>query len=289
MPLRYGLIEPVDLGLPRLPRTLEGLRIGHVSDPHPRRRHRPQPRKRLHDLIDQLAAHRLDLLVLTGDYGTFPDDAEAGLGFLRLLVDRVKPALGTFGVFGNHDHPPLVEACLDPSKPAVPEITWLVNDAVRIEHKNTPIDLLGVHATNTRLPDATQLALNYAAFYDELGETQPAPDDSDRPFRLLLSHFPRVLPAASDLGVDLLLTGHTHGGQIRLPWAQPLENSSPLPLRLTTGLQRHGNTAALVSRGLGEMTIPMRVFCQPHAPLVTLRRQALMGNTTDRSVRLWHW
>ena len=282
MPLRYGLIEPADLGLPRLPRTLQGLRLAHVSDTHITR-----ARPRLESLLNQLPALRLDLLLLTGDFMTAPGDEDATMSFLQRLTDRVKPSVGTFGVFGNHDSAELIDRCQSQLR----SVHWLINTAKRAYHRDTPIDVLGFHTQRGRGPDSVALAQAGRARLDPEGNPQPLapPADPDRPLRIALSHFPFSLPPASDLGADLLLSGHTHGGQIRLPGGIPLRNACPLPLNLTTGLQRHRNTLGVVSRGLGEMTLPFRAFCPPHAPVYTLRQKSLPGQPTDQTVRLWHW
>lgn len=279
MPLRYGLIEPVDLGLPRLPTALEGLRIAHISDPHVRK-----PRPRHEKLLTQLTAMRLDLLVLTGDYMTVPGDEDVAFAFLKRLAGRVHPALGTFGVFGNHDSQELIDRCLA----ELPAVTWLINDARRVTHRDIPIDLLGLHTRHAGFPDAAALAQAMRGLAQD-GAVLHRPDDAQRPIRLLLSHYPFTVAVASDLGADLVIAGHTHGGQLRLPGRRALVNSSPLPLPLTAGLLRHRDTLAIVSRGLGELKLPLRTFCPPHAPVYTLRKRSLPGLRTDETTGLWQW
>ncbi len=274
---RTRLVEPLDLTVPRWPAALVGLRIAHVSDTHCRK-----PRKRHRVLIDELARAQPDLLLLTGDYMTHPGDEPAALDLLQQLTDRVTPTLGTFGVFGNHDSPDFVQR----AQRELPAVRWLLNQTVRVQASNGPIDLWGLHTQGRVHPDAVALTLSATA------PDQPRlahPNDPDRPPRLLLSHFPDTLANAADIGIDIVFAGHTHGGQIRLPNAKPLRNSSPLPLHLTTGKLRHRDTVALVSRGLGEMTLPLRLFCSPHAPVYTMQQGPLAKPNHGAITCLWSW
>lgn len=271
MPVAYGLIEPADLSLPNLPPGLEGARIAHVSDLHVRR-----PRRLHNHMIDQLASLRVDLLVFTGDYMDREIHAQASFEVLRRLCERVRPTIGAFGVLGNHDTSDFRQAA-----EALP-VHWLVNQVHCVA--DPPMEVFGLDAARHYQPDSVALALDHAPGDDAA---------SDRRFRLLLSHYPKWIPTASDLGVDLMLAGHTHGGQIRLPTGHALFNSSDLPLRLTSGVLRHRNTLVAISRGLGEAApyglVGVRLFCPPHLPVYTLRRQPLPGLYCDGIEMIQRW
>jgi predicted MPP superfamily phosphohydrolase len=86
-----------------------------------------------------------------------------------------------------------------------------------------------------------------------------------------------------------MFSGHTHGGQCRLPTGRALINSTDLPLRLTSGLLRHKNTICLVSRGLGEVHMPLRAFCPPQLPVYTLRVGPMHGQFTHRIENVLPW
>ncbi|HEX7010875.1 MAG TPA: metallophosphoesterase [Phycisphaeraceae bacterium] len=271
MPLNYGLIEPIDLPLPHLPVSLEGLRIAHLSDLHVRRLDGFHQR-----LIGQLGRIRLDLLVLTGDYMDQPGDEPAAARFLTKLLDQVRPSLGAFGVFGNHDTAQLRDAVAD-----LP-VRWLCDERCWLPQK--PIELMGLGMPGHLEPDSVALALHRDGEADA-----DATEESERPLRLLLCHGPSSITTAADLGADLFLCGHTHGGQCRLPTGHALVNSTDLPLRLTSGLLRHRDTLAAISRGVGRAGVMPRLFCRPHVPLYTLHRRPCPGRFTQGIVNLRPW
>ncbi|MEM1354126.1 MAG: metallophosphoesterase [Planctomycetota bacterium] len=283
MPLAYGIVESVDVALPSFPQTLDGFRIAHVSDLHTDRR-----TKRLDRMIYQLAKIKLDLGVLTGDYMIKHRGLGRAMPYLRELVTQVRPALGWYGVFGNHDWAEFTDQAAD-----LP-VRWLRDEAVTIQGK--PIDLLGLHMDAVGgKPDPVAAALSVGMALDrtDAGEVILNTHQGKR-FRLALTHKPDHLTACSDLGADLVLAGHTHGGQVRLPFGPPLHNSSDLPLTMSSGLLRHRDTLCLITRGVGstplaQSPIKFRIFCPPHVPVYTLRQGSMPGEYTDDIRKVWGW
>jgi predicted MPP superfamily phosphohydrolase len=274
-----SLLHPVDLPLAQLPSSLVGLKIAHLTDLHIVRHRRRHER-----IVDALHGQRLDLIVLTGDYMTRHGHEPVAHEVLWRLVPRLKARLGVFGVFGNHDTPQFTELVRD-----LP-LTWLRDEAHAVA--GLPLHIMGVHTDRHHGPDSVALLdrLHRARSQDEPRSASRARRDADdQAVRLLLCHYPTYLPTAADMGVHVMFSGHTHGGQCRTPWGAPLRNSCDLPLRLTSGILRHRDTLCVVSRGLGEVTLPLRTFCPPHLPIYTLRRGPLPGRATHHveNVRPW--
>lgn len=284
MPPPYGLLEPIDLPLPHLPARLEGVRIAHLSDLHLRR-----PTHRHRRLVDQLTRMRLHLVLLTGDYMDKSGDEPAALQGMRELLAAVQPSLGSFGVFGNHDTPALRDAFAE-----LP-VQWLSNRAYRFADQ--PMELMGLDMLRNEQPDSVALVLqreeqaaaDRADAVDDAAPPVSGMPAGERPLRLLLCHHPSWVTTAADLGADLVLSGHTHGGQVRLPTGHALVNSCDLPLKLTAGLLRQGDTLMSISRGIGATSIVPRLFCRPHVPVYTLRRQTLPGERSEHIRNLKPW
>ena len=270
-----GLIQPINLSVPHLPSCLEGARIAHLSDLHITR-----PRRRLNRLQALLGNLRVDMVVFTGDYITREGNEDIGESVMRTLCEPLRPRLGVYGVFGNHDTPHLRHRLSH-----LP-IRWLNNQSRRVQ--DLPLLVFGFEADLTTMPDSVNALFELESNNGWQAEG-PDADHETKPLRLLLCHFPNYLPIAADLGVDIMFTGHSHGGQCRLPGARALVNSSDLPLRLTSGILRHRNTIAVVSRGLGESRLPLRLFCPPHLPIYTLRRGSLPGTASEHIVNVEPW
>lgn len=235
--------------------------MAHLTDLHIRR-----PRARFRKVADALDHLQTDLVFLTGDYMSLPGDEDHSLKIMTDLCARLHPRLGTFGVFGNHD-----TARLRDMFQQLP-VHWLDNACH--QPSDLPLAVIGFEADDQTWPDTVVTVTHMMA---RQCEGKPGSIDPTRPLRLLLCHYPTYLPTASDLGVDIMFAGHTHGGQWRLPGSYAVFNSMDMPLRLTSGILRHRDTLCAVSRGLGENWIPVRFFCPPHLPVYTLCRGPLPG------------
>ena len=266
MPLAYGLIHPVDLALADLPPSLQGLRIAHLSDLHVQRHSTRHDR-----LISQITSLRLDLMLFTGDYMTRDHEAAEAAAVLRRIREAVRPKYGAFGVFGNHDCRELADFVEDIG------ITWLGTGMRRLPE--APLHICSVDTLDDAGEDSVAMLLH--------GEP-PQPGD----LRLMLAHYPSWFTTAADLGVHMLLSGHTHGGQVRLPTGRALLNACDLPLDMSCGVLRHRDTLIAITRGLGEVGFPgtrLRAFCPPHVPVYTLRRGPTLGQNTAGLVKVVRW
>ncbi len=268
-----ALHHDVTLTLPSLPVALAGLRIVHISDLHCARL-----TSRHDQLIDELnKLGTIDLAFFTGDYMNHPGDEPVAEQLVLRLLETLRPRLGTFGIFGNHDSIAMRERLDDAP------IRWLSNESVGLQVGDAMIEVMGFAGDRFTRPDAAALLVHRS----NLPSTDHRPP---RPMlRLLLSHYPTYLPTAADLGVDVMFSGHTHGGQLRLPFYGALYNSSDLPLALSSGLLRCRNTLAAVSRGLGETFLPIRWFCPPQLPVYEFHPGPLPGpdSWTIRNIQPW--
>ena len=94
-------------------------------------------------------------------------------------------------------------------------------------------------------------------------------------FSILLSHTPEIYDRAAGAGFDLMLSGHTHGGQLCLPGGIPIRLEAKLPRSMAAGLWRHGEMVGYTTRGVGTSLLPVRLNCPPEITLHALRRPKL--------------
>lgn len=241
------------VAIPGLPAGFDGVRILLVTDVHLGPFLRPSALERV---FARLLSAQPDLVLLGGDLTTARiDEFSSGAAAFRSL----RAPLGVFAVLGNHDHytgqPERLRDLL-----AGCGVTVLHNRAVILEAPGAPdgrpprLVLAGIDDLHAGSPD-----LDAA-----LAQAPPGAPV------VLLSHNPDVVFGAARRGVRLVLSGHTHGGQVRIPGLPVLVRMSRY--RLDEGHYVSGDTHLIVSRGLGVTGLPVRLFCPPEAVLITLRR-----------------
>lgn len=227
-----------------LPSAFDGFTILQISDLHIDMN--PGAVAHLLGILDQL---KYDICVLTGDYrgktfGSF-DESMKGLSFLR-------PSLGdlVYGVLGNHDSAHMV--------PAMEEIgvQMLLNESVAVERANRRFYLAGV---------------DDAHFYKTDDVAKAASQIPSAHFSILLSHTPEIYRQAAYADFNLLLSGHTHGGQICLPGSIPITLCADLPRHMGAGGWKHHNMLGYTSVGVGSSLVPVRFNCPPEITLHHLR------------------
>jgi len=250
---RFGVTR-VDLELPDWPAALDELTILHLSDLHCRGGQRVE--RYLATLPRAIGTP--DVVVYTGDFCEGSGPINACAAALTPLHGR----LGQFAVLGNNDcHSAAHTQALVEALTAA-GVEFLHDTARILSHGGAEFALGGLAWVSLRRQDTAY----------RLPVTETFADTGDLP-RILLAHSPDAMPEAVEAGVDLLLAGHTHGGQICLPGGRALHNNLYRfgPPSYTRGLYREGRTALLVSAGLG-MTWPcVRLCCPPEALLITLR------------------
>jgi predicted MPP superfamily phosphohydrolase len=238
-------IERQEIYLRRLPVKLDGLRVVHLSDLHYGPLVNPQHLERAVKVANDL---RPDLIALTGDYISQDRGYAAPCAE---VVGQLRARHGVYAVLGNHDH--WTDAALIADLFRAEGIRVLVNEGARMDLRAESFWLAGVDDTMVGLEDLS-LALAGAQHNE---------------FKLLLAHNPTILRRAARAGVDLVLSGHTHGGQVT--WRSEKSRSGRPRRRLLRGLGRRGNTQIYVTRGLGTVVLPIRYGCPPEISVLDLR------------------
>jgi predicted MPP superfamily phosphohydrolase len=248
---RARLLTPeIPVPMSGLPQEFAGYRIGLVTDMHCGR---AVPMWWLERVADHCAALAPDLIVLGGD---FVSHARGDLDGLEEVISRFRAPDGTVAVLGNHDH-------------------WIGADAVAAALERGGAELL---LNRHRLVRRGKGVLAVAGV-DDFAHGAVRPDEALRGVgadvpRVLASHNPDLieyLPAG--LRVDLMLSGHTHNGQLHWPLIGPLTVPSQFGRRYLHGLARHGQTRLYVSAGVGTGAVPFRWSNPPELPVIRLLPQ----------------
>ena len=230
---------------PHLPKAFDGFTIVQLSDLHVEMSEAAMRR-----VIDLLGQARYDVCVLTGDYrGGTCGPFETTLDGMARIVAALKGPI--YGVLGNHDTIRMV-----PGLEAM-GIRMLLNESDVIERAGQRLHLGGI---------------DDAHFYgmDDIEKAAAAipPDE----FSILLSHTPEVYRQAARADFNLLLSGHTHGGQICLPGAIPITLDSVLPRSMGAGAWKYRDMIGYTSVGAGSSVVPVRFNCPPEITLHHLHR-----------------
>lgn len=238
-------IEHQQIHLRRLPQALDGFRIVQLSDIH----HSPfTSREQIRRAVETANNLQPDMIALTGDYISKERRYAAPCAE---LLGKLRARYGVYAVLGNHDH--WTDAALITDLFRAEGITVLVNQGMRFEKNGAAFWLAGVDDTMVGLEDLS-LALAGA---------------SKAEMKLLLAHNPIILRRAARAGVDLVLSGHTHGGQVSLRSERSV--SGRPRRRLLKGLARQDETQIYITRGLGTVVLPVRFGCPPEVSLLELR------------------
>jgi len=223
---------------------LEGLRVGVLTDVH---HSRMVPADDVARAVARLMAAAPDLIVLGGDYVTWGDRQFVG-PVAELLAPLAAPH-GVFAVLGNHDDDRDMPAAL-----AAKGFTVLKDQRTVVSVRGTTLNIAGIRFW-TRRPGPIGRAI---------GTTEGT--------TLLLAHDPRRLTEASALGVPLVISGHTHGGQVVVPGFGALARRQ---FPVVAGVARRETTSIFVSRGIGTIYVPVRINCPPEVAVLTLRGEAI--------------
>ncbi len=250
-PVRVQLNQ-YEVIVPRLPPRLNGLRVLHVTDLH--LSDGPHPADQIPAIV---AATPHDLICYSGDFIDCDDDVPR----LARFLERMPGGAPAYAVLGNHDYVPFGRG------PGL-------NDAARLCEA---LDAAGIGIMSNQARPLYDGAL-YLAGVDDPATGR---DDLDRALDglsgacvLLLAHSPDIVLRLGEHCPSLILAGHTHGGQVRLPFIGPLLTESNVPRRLIMGLNEWHGTPLFVSRGVGFSGLNIRIGCPPEVAVLTLRSPA---------------
>jgi uncharacterized protein len=254
------VIHDILLTYDNLPESFCGFKILHLTDLH------ADGLSGLADAIgERLSGLEVDLCVMTGDYryethgpchGVYPP--------MERILKSVKARLGVVGVLGNHDASEEV--------PALEQlgVRMLMNQALELRCSQESAWIIGVDDPHYYGCDDLPAAL------------RGVPSEA---FKILLVHTPEIIRQAEEYGVDLYLCGHTHGGQICLPFIGPLITNASCPRAYARGVWKHKNLQGYTSPGVGTSGVPVRFFCPPEIGLIELR---CAHHVTNASVLTHH-
>jgi hypothetical protein len=196
--------------------------------------------------VSALMAERPDLIVLGGDYITRAD--RRYMGPVAEALSPLRAPHGVFGILGNHD-----DELMMPAELARHGVEMLRDARTHLIINGQGLDIVGIRYWSRRPADLAALVH---------GATSPV---------FLLAHDPRRLGAAAALNIPLVLSGHTHGGQIVLPGLGAIA-AQRFPV--VAGVGRRGRATMFVSRGVGTVYVPVRLNCPPEVAILTLRSEA---------------
>ncbi len=247
--IRRVEIKPLTLTLPRLAPEFDGYRIVQIGDIHLDDWTRPE---RLSGIVAQVNAQRPDLIAIMGDFASRSAkqlDTRRLTGALRELRARD----GVLTILGNHDYltgVELIRRCIREAS-----VTELVNDVHTLRRGGATLHVAGID-------DVMEGGSRLDLVLRDLPDSGAA---------ILLAHEPDFADVSAATGrFDLQLSGHSHGGQVRVPLLMRLA-LPPFSQRYTSGLYRVDGMLQYTNRGLGFVDMRLRLLCRPEITVLTLR------------------
>ena len=255
---RCGVVR-LDVALRNLPAAFEGTTIAFLADTH----HGPlNPLGYLEDVVAMTNALGPDIVALGGDFVQRHRIRAPGVDDRRHVVPgvavlgKLHAPLGRFAVLGNHDYG--VDPALTRRALADHGLTELTNRGVWLERGGARLRFCGVDDCRKGRPRLR------AALGDMTG------DDA----AVVMTHNPDYVERIRDRRVDLVLSGHTHGGQVVFPFVGALVTSSRYGQKYVSGMRRGPMARVFVTRGVGTTGLPIRFGCPPEVAFITLRTSA---------------
>jgi hypothetical protein len=240
-------VEHVVIKLDRLPPALDGFRVIHLSDLH---HSRFTPIEHIARAVDIANDLKPDITFLTGDY------VSHDTGYIAPVAEvlgTLRSECGTYACLGNHDH--WTDADLVTHLFRGEGINVLINEGLRFEARKSSFWLAGVDDYMVGKTDLR--AALHGSYPDEM--------------KVLLAHNPLIFRQSTRENVDLTLSGHTHGGQIKV--RDPERKILP-SRKLKSGHHQRKDSQIYITRGIGTVVVPARYQCPPEVTLLELRTVA---------------
>jgi uncharacterized protein len=240
------VIREIRLAYDNLPENFCGFRILHLTDLH------ADGLVGLPDAIgERIQDLEVDVCVMTGDY-RFEVRGSCDQVYLPMerILNSVNARLGIVGILGNHD--------VSEEIPALERlgVKMLINEALELRRGRESTWIIGVDDPH------------YYGCDDLPGALKDVPSEA---FKILLVHTPEIIKEAEAYGIDLYLCGHTHGGQVCLPFIGPIVTHANCARAYTHGVWQYKNLQGYTSPGVGTSGVPVRFFCPPEISVIELR------------------
>jgi predicted MPP superfamily phosphohydrolase len=236
-------VRKVALPVRLLPAGIEGISACQISDFHV---DRDEDLTRLGRAVELINRQQPALVLLTGDYFSGRDTMRRYLGAFGRELRRLNPKVGTFAIAGNHDHWASFDDIARTLKSAGIEV--LSNESRRLVLNDEALTIVGIDDLWTRRADPAR------AF------RKVRPEDCT----LVLAHNPDTALYTRHLNPGVMLSGHTHGGVVRLPYyGSPLKSILKLGKEFYSGLNRYRDFYIYTNRGLGTFWLRLRINCRP--------------------------
>lgn len=244
------MVSEITLPVRGLPPALAGIVACQISDFH---LDRDEDVARLHGAVEAINQQEPDLIFLTGDYFSGPDTMRRYLGEFRDALGHLRPRNGLFAILGNHDHWSSADQITTALKQSNADV--LINESRRLNLRGDKLVVVGIDDLWSRRAEPAR------AF------SHVEPDDAT----LVLAHNPDTALYARHLKPGVMLSGHTHGGVVRIPfYGSPLKSILKIGKEFYSGLNRFEDFYIYTNRGLGTFWVRIRINCPPEVSRFSL-------------------
>ena len=250
-------INEIEFKNDNIPDSFKGYKILQISDLHNKEFGKEQEK-----ILEKINNINPDIIVVTGD---LIDSNNTNVDVAMKLINKVINISPIYYISGNHEAWSTSYKELK-SKLEDSGVIVLENEKAQLLKGRDTIDIIGLSDTSFINSDLLEYAGNVKT--EKLLNTL---SENSSNFKILLSHRPELFDTYSNSSVDLVFSGHAHGGQFRLPFIGGLvAPDQGLFPKLTEGVHTSNNTTMVISRGLGNSIIPIRLFNRPELVVVTL-------------------